>query len=140
MTSEQARDTRLADQDTAATADQARSLGTPAHHVVRRTRIGGIWMTFALFALVLLLTFILENGKSVSIGYFGAHRDLPLGAAFLLAAVFGALRVVIRGTARITQLGMVAHRYRRLDAETAASSPARPASDAMFPGQAHRAT
>ena len=66
-------------------------------------------MTFALFALVLLLTFILENGKSVSIGYFGAHRDLPLGAAFLLAAVFGVLRVVIRGTARITQLGIVSH-------------------------------
>ena len=57
-------------------------------------------MTFALFALVLLLTFILENGKSVSIGYFGAHRDLPLGAAFLLAAVFGVLRVVIRSEPR----------------------------------------
>ena len=46
MTSEPARDTRLAGQNTAATADQARSGGTPAHLVVRRTRIGGIWVAF----------------------------------------------------------------------------------------------
>jgi uncharacterized integral membrane protein len=139
MTSGPARDTRLAGQNTAATADQARSGETPAHLVVRRTRFGGIWVAFARFALVLLLFFVLDNDKSVTIGYFGAHEHVPLGVALLLAAVFGVLLVVIPGTARIIQLRMVAHRHRRQDAETAASSSARPASDAAFPGQAHRA-
>jgi len=140
MTSEPARDTRLAGQNTAATADQARNGGTPAHLVVRRTRIGGIWVAFARFALVLLLFFVLENDMNVPIGYRGAHEHVPLGVALLLAAVFGVLLMMIPGTARIIQLRMVAHRHRRLDAETAASSSARPASDAAFPDQAHRAT
>ena len=78
--------------------------------MVRRTRIGGIWVAFARFALVLLLFFVLENDKSVPIGYFGAHRHVPLGVALLLAAVFCVLLVVIPGTARIIQLPMVAHR------------------------------
>jgi uncharacterized integral membrane protein len=138
MTPGPARDTRLAGQNTAATADQARSGEPPAHLVVRRTRIGGVWVAFARFALVLLLFFVLDHDKSVPIGYFGAHEHVPLGVELLLAAVFGVL-VVLPGTARIIQLRMVAHRHRRPDAETAASSSARPASDAAFSGQAHRA-
>src|ERR1039457_238645 len=60
----------------------------PAQHVVKRTRIGGVWVASALFAVVLLLLliFILENGQRVDIGYFGAHGHLPLGVALLLAA------------------------------------------------------
>jgi uncharacterized integral membrane protein len=48
--------------------------------------------------LLLLLIFILENGKQVSVTYFGAHGHLPLGVALLLAAVLGVLLVVIPGT------------------------------------------
>jgi uncharacterized integral membrane protein len=81
-------------------------------------------LAFAQFALVLLLFFVLDNDKNVTIGYFGAHGHVPLGVALLLAAVFGVPLVVIPGTARIIQLPMVAHRHRRLDAETAASSSA----------------
>ncbi|MEP7022699.1 MAG: LapA family protein, partial [Actinomycetota bacterium] len=83
--------------------------------MVRRTRVGGLWVAFALFALVLLLLliFILENGQKVNIGYFGAHGHLPLGVALLLAAVFGVLLVVIPGTGRILQLRMVARRHRK---------------------------
>jgi len=36
--------------------------------------------------------------------HFGAHGHLPLGAALLLAAVLGALLVIIPGTGRILQL------------------------------------
>ncbi len=85
--------------------------------MVRRTRIGGIWIAAASFAVVLLLLliFILENGNKVEISYFGAHGHLPLGVALLLSAVLGILLVVIPGTARIVQLRMVARRHRRLD-------------------------
>ena len=43
---------------------------------------------------------------------FGAHPDLPLGVALLLAAVLGALVVALIGTARIVQLRLVAKRHR----------------------------
>jgi uncharacterized integral membrane protein len=90
---------------------------TPPQHVVRRTRISGIWMASVLFAvvLVLLLIFILDNGQRVKISYFGAHGHLPLGVALLFAAVLGILLVVIPGTGRIIQLRIVARRHRRAD-------------------------
>jgi len=112
----------------------------PAQHVVRRTRIGGMWIASALFALVLLLLliFILENGQRVNIGYFGAHGHLPLGVALLLAAVLGVLLVVIPGTGRIVQLRIVARRHRGIDARRAPGTQAASAQQAEpgEPGQA----
>ncbi len=86
-------------------------------HVVRRTRVGGVWIASAAFAVVLLplAIFILANGNKVEISYMGAHGHLPLGVALLLAAVLGVLLVVIPGTARIVQLRLVARRHRKLD-------------------------
>ena len=90
----------------------------PPQNVVRRTRVGGVWVASALFAVVLLLLliFILENGQRANISFFGAHGHLPLGVALLLGAVLGVLLVVIPGTGRIIQLRMVARRHRRIDA------------------------
>src|ERR1039457_6551995 len=104
----------------------------PAQHVVKRTRIGGVWVASALFAVVLLLLliFILENGQRVDIGYFGAHGHLPLGVALLLAAVLGVLLVVIPGTGRIIQLRFLARRHRRLDAQRGSAGPQAPAARA----------
>lgn len=110
----------------------------PAQHVVRRTRMGGWWVTSALFALVLLLLliFILENGQRADIGFFGAHGHLPLGIALLLAGILGVLLVVIPGTGRIIQLRMLARRHRKIDANAtadlqpvAAPQPAEPDPD-----------
>jgi lipopolysaccharide assembly protein A len=100
--------------------------GQTRHHVIKRTRIGGVWLASALFALVLLLLliFILENGHSVDISYFGMHGHLPLGVALLLAAVLGVLLVVIPGTGRIIQLRMTARRHRRIDAQAGQAGPA----------------
>src|SRR5579875_311552 len=97
----------------------------PQQHVIRRTRIGGVWVGMALAAVVLLLllVFILENGQSANNGYFGAHGHLPLGVALLLAALAGALLVLIPGTARILQLRKTARRHRKLDAAATAPSP-----------------
>jgi uncharacterized integral membrane protein len=97
--------------------------------VVRRTRVGGLWVGLALAAvvLVLLLVFILENGQSANVGYFGAHGHLPLGVALLLAAAAGALLVIIPGTGRILQLRRTARRHRKLDTKAAAPPAAPPA-------------
>ena len=109
--------------------NQGSAAAPPAHHVIRRTRLGGAWVAVALFAVVLLLllVFILENGHQVNIGYFGAHGHLPLGVALLLAAVLGILLVVIPGAGRMMQLRRTARRHRKADA--AAVAPASPAPD-----------
>jgi len=93
----------------------------PPHHKVRRTRVGGVWVAVALFALVLLLLliFILENSQSVKISFFGAEGTIPLGVALLLAAVLGVLLVVVPGTARIMQLRKTAKRHRKQDVRAA---------------------
>lgn len=76
------------------------------YHKVRRTRFSGLWvaLTGAAVVLLLLLVFIIENGDSVRIAFFGAHGHLPLGVALLLAAICGVLLVAIPGYGRILQL------------------------------------
>jgi putative membrane protein len=105
------------------------------HHVLRRTRVGGLWVGLGLSAVVLLLllVFILENEQRADIGYFGAHGHLPLGIALLLAAVAGALLVIIPGTARIIQLRRTARRHRAVDAAAAPASTPRETAPAQPP-------
>jgi uncharacterized integral membrane protein len=112
--------TQASGQDASGTAQPAQL----PQHVVKRTRMGGLWFASGSFAVVLLLLliFILENGKSVDVAYFGAHGHVPLGVALLLAAVLGILMVVIPGTARIVQLRLTARRHRRADAGQLAAS------------------
>jgi uncharacterized integral membrane protein len=90
-------------------------------HRIRRTKAGAAWVAAAMFAviLLLLLIFILENGHTVAISFFGASGHLPLGVALLLAAVLGVLLVAIPGTARIIQLRIAARRHRMLDVAAA---------------------
>jgi uncharacterized integral membrane protein len=109
----------------------------PAQHVVRRSRVGGVWIASVLFALVLLLLliFILENGQRADISFFGAHGHLPLGVALLLAAVLGVLLVVIPGTGRIVQLRIISRRHRGIDARRARASQAVMAEQPAPPGE-----
>jgi uncharacterized integral membrane protein len=95
-------------------------------HKIKRTRTSGVWVSVGFFAIVLLLLliFILENGKTVDIAYFGAHGHLPLGVALLLAAVCGVLLVLFAGAARISQLRTTARRHRRADARRLAAAQA----------------
>jgi putative membrane protein len=81
----------------------------------KHTRTSGLWVAVGFFAIILLLLliFILQNGKTVDVSYMGAHGHLPLGVALLLAAVCGVLLVVLAGAARISQLRTVARRHRR---------------------------
>jgi uncharacterized integral membrane protein len=109
-------------------ARPAPAAGVPQPHRIRRTRSGSAWVAAALFAVVLLLLliFILQNGRTVAVSFFGATGHLPLGVALLLAAVLGVLLVIIPGTARIIQLRMTARRHRRLDAAQPGAGPSSP--------------
>lgn len=91
-----------------------RPAGTTAPHL-DRTRTGGLWVASiaAVVVLLLLLIFILQNGDSVQIHFFGADPDLPLGVALLLAAVLGALLVALIGAARVVQLRHTARKMAR---------------------------
>ena len=63
--------------------------------------------------LILVLIFIIENAHAVTITFFGAHGQISLAVALLLAAIAGALIMAAAGTARITQLRMTMRRNRR---------------------------
>jgi uncharacterized integral membrane protein len=54
--------------------------------------------------LILLLIFILQNSRNVTIRFFGFRGELSLAVALLLSAVRGVLLVAIPGTGRILQL------------------------------------
>ena len=99
--------------------------------------MGAVWFAAASFAviLVLLLIFILQNGRTVQISYLGAHGRLPLGVALLLAAVLGILLVVIPGAARIIQLRILARRHRAIDAGRAGHPPGRSGTTVSAPGK-----
>jgi lipopolysaccharide assembly protein A len=91
----------------------------PPDHKIRHTRISGLWIAVAIFAVVLLflLIFILQNNRDVSISYLGVNGRLPLGVALLLAAVCGVLLAILAGAARMAQLHSVARKHRRADAQ-----------------------
>jgi uncharacterized integral membrane protein len=91
----------------------------PPPHKIKHTRISGLWVAVGIFALVLLflLIFILQNSRGVDISYLGAHGHMSLGVALLLAAVCGALLVILAAAARMAQLRSTARKHRRADAQ-----------------------
>jgi len=77
-----------------------------------RSRAGGLWVTVVTFALVLLLLmiFVLQNGERSDVRFLGAHGQLPMGVALLLAAIAGVLLVAVPVVVRIAQLRLAAAR------------------------------
>ena len=63
--------------------------------------------------LIVVLIFIIENAHAVTISFFGAHGQISLAVALLLAAIAGALVMAAAGTARIAQLRLTIRRNRR---------------------------
>ncbi len=88
-----------------------------AERVIRRSRVGAVRISLigSLVVLVLLLVFILQNGRTVKVSFLGASGHMPLGVAMLFAAIAGALLLAIPGTARIVQLRHRARRQHRAD-------------------------
>ena len=97
---------------------------------IARSRLGGLWVALisGTVVLILLLVFILMNGQHVQINFYGAHWNLPLGVALLMAAAIGILLVVIPGVGRILQLRAATRRARRRVAKQAADAAAAEAS------------
>jgi uncharacterized integral membrane protein len=80
----------------------------------RFTRAAAVWsaLTFGMLILIILLIFVAQNPTQASFTFVGAHWNLPLGVAILLAAVCGGLITVLAGTARIFQLRRAAKKDR----------------------------
>lgn len=80
-----------------------------------RTNAGRVWIAIgiATVLLVLLIIFVAENSKSVTISFLGATGHIDLGLALLIAAVVGAAVALLAGTARILQLKREVRRHRR---------------------------
>jgi putative membrane protein len=87
------------------------------HAGVPASRAGRAWLAVAggIVALVVVLVFVLENLKSVPVGFFGATWRIPLGLDLLLAALLGGVVVFLLGTVRILQLRRVARHRRPLE-------------------------
>ncbi len=62
---------------------------------------------------IALIVFMLQNTRSVEIHFVGLHGTLSLAMALLIATVGGILLTLVLGTARITQLRLLARRPRR---------------------------
>ena len=79
------------------------------------TRISGIrtGLITGVAALIVVMIFIIQNAHAVTISFLGAHLQLSLAVALLLAAIAGALLMAAAGTARITQLRRIMRRDRR---------------------------
>ena len=73
---------------------------------IRSTRISRAWMAIlpALVVLAVILVFILQNSRDVTVSFFTASGTLPLSVALLGAAALGALLVLALGSARMLQL------------------------------------
>lgn len=89
--------------------------GRGKHAAAERTRMGGIWVSVLVAAIVLgfLLVFIVQNADSVTIHFLGLAGRVSIGIALLFAALAGALLIALIGTARILQLRHAARRTRR---------------------------
>ena len=73
---------------------------------VRATKVSGVWIGLIATALfvILLIIFIAQNSRRVTINFFGWEGQFSLALTILLAAVVGVLLVAIPGSLRIMQL------------------------------------
>jgi uncharacterized integral membrane protein len=70
----------------------------------------GVW-TAAVVA-IMFIVFLLQNTTGVKVSFLGLHGTLPLAVALLIALVAGILLTLVVGTARITQLRLLARHQR----------------------------
>lgn len=94
----------------------------------RSTRTGRLWLGLvpALVVLILLIIFIAQNGQHVQVQFLGASGHIALALALLIAAVVGAVIVLLVGSARILQLRRATRRHER-HAGSPAVAPSLPA-------------
>lgn len=81
----------------------------------KQTLAGRVWVALAVAAilLVLMIIFIAENTKSITISFLGAHGHISEALALLLAVVVGIVICLLVGTARILQLSLEVRKQKR---------------------------
>jgi uncharacterized integral membrane protein len=79
---------------------------------VQATKVSGVWIGLIATALfvILLIIFIAQNSRRVTIHFFGWHGQFSLALTILLATVVGVLLVAIPGSLRILQLRRALHK------------------------------
>ena len=73
---------------------------------VRATKVSGVWIGLIATALfvILLIIFVAQNSRQVTLHFFGWQGQFSLALTILLSAVLGVLLVAIPGSLRIMQL------------------------------------
>lgn len=81
----------------------------------KRTRTGTAWVSLVLFIVfvVLLIVFIAQNNRKVPLHFLGASGTVSESIALVVAALGGAILLVLIGTARIMQLRLATRRANR---------------------------
>jgi uncharacterized integral membrane protein len=87
----------------------------PPAQAPRASSAARLWVSVALATalLVLLIIFIAENSKEVTVSFLGIHGHISLALALLIAAVVGVAVTLLAGTARIMQLRREVRRQKR---------------------------
>jgi uncharacterized integral membrane protein len=101
--------TGMTEAPTTSVHDKAIAPPPTAEHV-SPTRISASWtaVVAAVVLLVVLVIFIAENTQRSTVNFVGFHGHAPTAVVLLIAAIAGAVIVVIVGAARILQLRKVA--------------------------------
>jgi len=102
-------DTAMA-RDLPASVHEEGSTPPPTAEHVTPTRMSASWtaVVAAVALLIVLVIFIGENTQRSTVNFVGFHGHAPTAVALLIAALAGAVIVVIVGAARILQLRKVA--------------------------------
>lgn len=81
----------------------------------RPTAVSRLWMALALAVVlvILLIIFIAENSRHVTVSFLGAHGTLSLAFAILISALAGVAITLLVGSARIVQLRREMRELRR---------------------------
>jgi uncharacterized integral membrane protein len=87
-------------------APERKESGAHAKSVPRSTIAGRFWIVLggAVVVIILLIIFIAENSQRVTVHFLGANGTISAALALLIAAVAGAIIVLLVGTVRILQL------------------------------------
>lgn len=97
---------------------------------VERTRTSStlVAVSVAVIFLVLLVIFIAQNSRKVPLHFFGAAGVVSEALALIVAAVGGAVLVLVVGIGRIAQLRLDGRRHNRAVADSQDATDYRPVS------------
>jgi uncharacterized integral membrane protein len=102
---------------------------------LERTRASSVWVAIAVgvVLLILLIDFIAQNNRRVPIHFFTLSGRVSEALALLVAAVGGAVIVLMAGAARIIQLRVSTRRHNRRVRQAANAEPASEPSESVAP-------